>query len=101
MKLEVFLDDFFFDKDYHLLIGAARDGIKGQVVNLIAGPKIAEVDLPGMPHLGSGITWDRQGKPILAIPNIKEGVVSLIDMQTWKTIKRIETLGPGFYYAKL
>lgn len=97
IKLDDFLDDFFFDKDYHLLIGAARDGIKGQIVNLIVGRKIAEVDLPGMPHLGSGITWDREGKPVLATPNLKEGVVSVIDMQTWKTIKRIETLGPGFF----
>jgi cytochrome c553 len=97
IKLDGFLDDFFFDKDYHFLIGSARNGIKGQVVNLIKGRKMAEIDLPGMPHLGSGITWEREGKPILATPNFKEGVVSVIDMQTWKTIKRIKTLGPGFF----
>ncbi len=97
IKLADFLDDFFFDKDYRHLIGAARDGMKGQVVNLTIGRKIAGLDLPGMPHLGSGITWYYQGKPVLATPNLKEGVVSVIDMQTWKTIKRIDTLGPGFF----
>jgi DNA-binding beta-propeller fold protein YncE len=55
------------------------------------------VDLPGLPHLGSGISWDYKGTPVLATPNLKEGVVSIIDMQTWKTIKRIDTAGPGFF----
>jgi hypothetical protein len=47
--------------------------------------------------LGSGITWDYQGGPVLATPNLKEGVVSIIDMSNWKTIKRLKTLGPGFF----
>ena len=47
--------------------------------------------------MGSGITWDYQGKPVLATPNLKEGVVTVVDMQSWKTIKQIDTLGPGFF----
>lgn len=97
IRLDDYLDDFFFDQDYSQLIGASRDGGKGQVVNLDVRRRIASVDLPGMPHLGSGITWDYQGTPILATPNLKEGVVSIIDMKRWKTIKRIDTLGPGFF----
>ena len=97
IRLEDYLDDFFFDQPYEHLIGAARNGKNGQVLNLIVGRKIADVDLPGLPHLGSGITWDWQGTPVLATPNLKEGVVSIIDMESWKTIKRIETLGPGFF----
>ena len=38
-----------------------------------------------------------QGRPVLATPNLKEGAVSVIDMKTWETIKRIDTLGPGFF----
>jgi len=95
--LDDFLDDFFFDQQYEHLIGAARNSNKGQVVNLIVGRKIAEVDIPGLPHLGSGITWQYQGKPVLATPNLKEGAISIIDMNEWKTIKRIETFGPGFF----
>ncbi|MBF0130860.1 MAG: c-type cytochrome [Alphaproteobacteria bacterium] len=91
------LDDFFFDQSYTHLIGASRDGTKGQVVNLTVGRKIAEVELPGMPHLGSGITFQYQGRPVLATPHLKDGVVSIIDMTDWKTIKRIKTLGPGFF----
>ncbi|MDX1654289.1 MAG: cytochrome D1 domain-containing protein [Candidatus Competibacteraceae bacterium] len=97
IKLEDYLDDFFFDPEYQHLIGASRDGGKGQVVNLIVGRPIADIDLPGMPHLGSGITWDYQGRSVLATPNLKEGAVSVVDMDSWEVIERIDTLGPGFF----
>jgi len=67
------------------------------VVNLNVGARVADVDLPGMPHLGSGITFDFEGTPVLATPHLNEAKVSVIDMTTWQTIKRIETLGPGFF----
>jgi WD40 repeat protein len=95
--LDDYLDDFFFDQAYENLIGASRNGRNGQVINLIVGRKIAEVDLPGMPHLGSGITWPYRDTIVLASPNLKEGVVSIIDTGTWKTIKKIDTDGPGFF----
>lgn len=91
------LDDFFFTQDYSELMGAARDGGKGQVVNLDARKKIAELNLPGMPHLGSGITWDWQGRRVMATPNLKEGVLSVIDIGSWQNVAQIPTLGPGFF----
>lgn len=97
IKLDDYLDDFFFDQDYNNLIGTSRDGRNGQVVNLVLGRKIADVDLLGMPHLGSGITWQYNGHPVLASPNLKEGTVSVIDMKDWKKVKEIKTLGPGFF----
>jgi len=95
--LDDYLDDFFFVPDYSALVGAARDGVKGQVVNLNVRRRIASVDLPGLPHLGSGISWSYQGRTVLATPNLKEGVVSVIDMKDWKIIRQIPTLGPGFF----
>jgi mono/diheme cytochrome c family protein/WD40 repeat protein len=96
IMLDDYLDDFFFDASYNHLIGSSREG-HSQVVNLNIRRKIATVDLPGMPHLGSGITWEYQGHPVLATPNLKEGVVTVVDMKTWQTIKHIKTLGPGFF----
>jgi hypothetical protein len=78
-------------------MGAAREGGKGQVVNLDVRKKIADLQLPGMPHLGSGITWDWQGRRVMATPNLKEGLLSVIDLGNWQTIKQIPTLGPGFF----
>jgi len=97
VAVDNYLDDFFFDQSYRHLIGAARDGKKGQVIDLDSGKKVAEIDLPGMPHLGSGITWEYQGRPVMATPNLKEPLVSVIDMTTWQTVKQIKTLGPGFF----
>jgi WD40 repeat protein/cytochrome c553 len=97
IMVDDYLDDFFFDSSYRHLISTARNSKKGHVLDLDTGLKTADLDLPGMPHLGSGITWDYQGHPVMATPNMKEGTVSVIDMQTWKTIKHIKTPGPGFF----
>jgi len=97
IRVDDYLDDFFFDQQYVALIGASREG-KGQVVDMDLGRVIvSDLELPGMPHLGSGITWEYQGRQVLATPNLKEGNVTVIDMESWKTIKQIETLGPGFF----
>ena len=99
--LEAPLDDFFFDQDYRVVMGASRDG-HGQVVNLDVRRKIGELPLDGMPHLGSGITWtwtDPQGEAhtVMASTNLKAAEVTVIDMRDWSIIKRIPTRGPGFF----
>ena len=91
------LDDFFFDPDYRHVVGSARDGDKAVVVHLDVRREIAELPLPGLPHLGSGISWQQDGRRVLATPHLKEAAVSVIDMATWQLIQRIETLGPGFF----
>ena len=97
INVDDYLDDFFFDQEYVSLIGASREG-KGQVVDMDVGRVVVpDLELPGMPHLGSGITFKYKGRQVLATPNLKTGDVSVIDMETWKTIKQIETLGPGFF----
>jgi mono/diheme cytochrome c family protein len=91
------LDDFFFGPDYRHVVGSARDGGKAVVVHLDVRREIAELPLPGLPHLGSGISWQRDGRQVMATPHLKEPVVSVIDLKHWQVVKRIETLGPGFF----
>ena len=91
------LDDFFFDPDYRNLIGSSRETGEGVVVNLNVGREIASVALPGMPHLGSGITWELDGRPVMATPHLKDGRVSVIAMDDWTPVGGIETQGPGFF----
>ncbi|WP_371225060.1 cytochrome D1 domain-containing protein [Roseovarius sp. 2305UL8-3] len=91
------IDDFFFDDEYRNLIGAARDGVRGIVVNLDQGQVIAELPLDGLPHLGSGISWERDGRRVMATPHLKEGKLSVIDTETWERITTIKTEGPGFF----
>ena len=91
------LDDFFFDQSYRHVMGATRAGEGGKVVNLDVRREIADLPLDGMPHLGSGITFDWQGRRVMASPHLREGAVSIIDMADWSLIKSIETEGPGFF----
>ncbi|WP_425434488.1 cytochrome D1 domain-containing protein [Marinobacter pelagius] len=97
MQTDTWLDDFFFDPGYDHLIGAARDGKHGHVINLDTGNTVANLPLPGMPHLGSGITWEYRGKRVMATPHFRTGAVSVIDMDNWEVIKTLETEGPGFF----
>lgn len=102
IKLNNYLDDFFFDQSYKHIIGTARPEGEhypqgGQVIKLASGRKIADIDLPGMPHLSSGISWKYKDTRIIATPNIKEGLVSIIDTRDWQIIKKIKTKGPGFF----
>ena len=97
IRLQQVLDDFFFDQDYRLLIGADRVQHSGQVVDLDSGKRIAVLPLEGMPHLGSGIIWEYRGRPVMATPNLKDSKVTVIDMQSWEVIREIPTLGPGFF----
>jgi hypothetical protein len=91
------LDDFFFTASYNELLASAREGGKAQVVHLDVRRGIASVDMPGMPHLGSGITWAYRGRTVMATPNLKAGVVTVIDIRDWRKVREIPTLGPGFF----
>ena len=94
--IEGYLDDFFFDQGYVRVIGSSREG-GTRVFDLDLGRVTHVLDLQGLPHLSSGITWPYKNTTVLATPNIKNAEVSIIDMQTWKTIRRIPTKGAGFF----
>ncbi len=96
LSIEDYLDDFFITQDYSQIAGTTRGGA-GQVVDLDIGRALQSLSLPGMPHLSSGITWEYQGTTVLATPDIKEPRVTVLDTRTWKLIKEIPTLGPGFF----
>ncbi len=91
------LDDFFFDPTYRLVMGSARGAGKAVVVHLDVRREIAEIAMPGLPHLGSGISWMRNGARVMATPHLGKGRISVINMDDWSEIATIDTLGPGFF----
>src|SRR5690554_367116 len=93
---EDFLDDFSFPPDYRQLLATSRKAKGGQVIDLDSGETLTDIPLPGMPHLGSGIYWQRDGKWVFATPNVSQGLISVLDMETWELIEEIPTEGPGF-----
>lgn len=96
IQVKDYLDDFFITQDYTQIAGTARDG-SGQVVDLDLGRAVGVLELPGMPHLSSAITWRIGDRQVMATPNIKANKVTVIDLKSWEVIKDIPTLGPGFF----
>jgi len=102
IAIKGYLDDFFLTQEYDRVIGTSRGATieqdsSGQVVDLDLKRSVAQINLPGMPHLSSAITWEYQGRTVLASPNIKKPEVTIVDMKSWEVIKRIPTKGPGFF----
>jgi len=97
IELDAPLDDFFFDQAYRNLIGSVRGGKRAVVVNLNVGRPIKTLALEGLPHLGSGISWTWQGRRVMATPHLKEAALTILDTTGWDVVKRIPTLGPGFF----
>ena len=97
IKTDDYFDDFFFDQEYNNIIGTARNSKNGQVFNLNSKQKVADLTLTGMPHLGSGITWKYKDTTVLATPNLKQHSVTIIDTKSWKTLRKIQTKGPGVF----
>lgn len=92
-----YLDDLFFVNNYISIVGVTH-AASGQVIDMdVRKPIVKKLDLPGKPHFSSGVSFTYQGQKVLAVPNFRKGVVSVINLETWKTLKQIKTLGPGFY----
>ncbi|NDV14044.1 nitrite reductase [Crenobacter caeni] len=94
--LDGVLDDFFFDPSYRYVFGASRDG-RAQVINLDIRRKLVDLPLVGMPHLGSGITFERSGRTLMASPDLKGGQIDVVDLASWQAVAQIKTPGPGFF----
>lgn len=97
IQVDTLLDDFFFDQSYQHLVGASRSTKSGVVLNMASGKPVASIAIPGMPHLGSGITWQSDGRNLLATPNLSQGAISIVNTDTWELVKTLETKGPGFF----
>lgn len=91
------LDDFFFDPGYRHVLGSAREGAAAKVYNLDSGREVTNFTLPGLPHLGSGITFRLGERPVMATPHLKSGLLSVIALDDWSLVKTIPTPGPGFF----
>ena len=97
IKVNNYLEDFFFADDYISFVGITRTG-KGQVIDMdLRKAIIAKIDIAGKPHFSSGVNFTHKAKKVLAVPNFRKGIVSILDMEDWKLIKEVKTLGPSFY----
>jgi hypothetical protein len=95
------LDDFFFDQSYrHAWAPRAPHGRRqpsARWSTWTCGRKIAELPIAGMPHLGSGITFDWKGTTVLASPNLKDGAIRRDRHEDLEARQDHPTPGPGFF----
>ena len=91
------LGDFTFTPDHSELLGATRAAGKGQVVNLDVRKKIADVDISAMAHPGAGIVWDWNGRRVMALREREDGAIGVVDLETWRTVRKIPMPGPGWF----
>ncbi|HSJ47944.1 MAG TPA: cytochrome D1 domain-containing protein [Gammaproteobacteria bacterium] len=96
--LQAPLDDFLFDPDYLYVIGVTGNG-QVMAIDLDARRRLAALDVSGLPRPGAGVRWEREGRTLLALPNLREGQVTVIDEARWEVVKSIATQGPGFFLA--
>lgn len=96
IRLKTKLEDFWISPNSEFVLGAMADG-GAAVVDLVIGHTVATPDLPGRPHPGAGVTWQRGGAPVLAIPHLRAPQVSLIDPRSWEVLQTLPLDGPGFF----
>nr|WP_272890849.1 cytochrome D1 domain-containing protein [Stutzerimonas sp. S1] len=98
IELDVPLDNFFFNPDQAELFGVSPQG-EVQVIQLDARQRIGELPLRGQPHLGSAVTWQRQGRTLMASTNLTLPEAAVIDLERRSLVRRIALKGPGFFLA--
>ena len=97
IRIEDAMDNFFFDPGHHHLVGVVRDQGRSVVVDLEAGREVATVPIDGTPNLASAVTWEYEGRRVMATPHLREATISVVDLESWEVIRAIETRGPGFF----
>lgn len=98
-RLDKVLHDIGFAPGRWELLGSPRDGGPARVVNLDVRRAIIALPLPGQPQPGRGAGWLRDDRMLLAVPNLREGTISVVDTVDWKEVARIRTPGAGSFVA--
>lgn len=87
------LHDGFLTPDGKFFVVAAQGANSVWVLNAKTWKVVGEVSTGKLPHTGPGAVW----KNTTYIPALEEGLITAIDMNTWKPIASIKTGGPGLF----
>ncbi len=87
------LHDGFLTPDGKFFVVAAQGANSVWVLNTQTWKVFGEVPTGKLPHTGPGAVW----KNTTYIPALEEGLITAIDMTTWKPIASIKTGGPGLF----
>ena len=90
--LEQKLSSFMFDTSFTQAIGASDDGLL-QIIHLDIRRKIRDIRFTSKLQADAGVSWQWQGKQILALPQATEKLLNLLDMQSWQVLHKIAFSG--------
>ena len=94
--LDIPMDDLFLESGSPYVLGLARlkdDSV--EVVNLDIRRRVAPLALSGQPHPGAAVAFQSKGTRMIAMPHGTKAVVSVIDIQSWRTTRVLNTPAPG------
>ncbi|MBT3787455.1 MAG: hypothetical protein HN725_21920 [Alphaproteobacteria bacterium] len=97
LDLKINLHDLILDPAGAEVIGRVSGSTASVVYNLDARRKVADLNFKGTPHFGAGQIWEIDERVLLAVPQLDQAVITIIDMETWKTVQQIKTVGPGYF----
>lgn len=87
------LHDGYLTPDGKFYLTAVQGSDVAWVLDTDAMKPVAEVKTGKTPHTGPGATWGNY----TFVPALGEGVITAIDMRTWKPGEYIKTGGPGLF----
>ncbi len=85
-------DGYLTPKGKHFIV-ASQGSKTVWVLDTETLKPIAEIETGETPHTGPGATWGNT----TYIPALGEGLITAIDMETWKVKAKIKTGGPGLF----
>ncbi len=89
------LSDLYVDPQGVFLVGVSSHG-KLQIVDLDMARVVADkIRSSPKPRPALALQWKHQSGALLAIPDMLDGIVSLVNMDSWKIIQQINIPGPG------
>lgn len=95
--LDVPLQDYYVFRDGRHALGVTRPqgdmSSTLHVINLDIRRRVAVLALPGEPGLGAAYSFVRNGIAMLAIPDRKSGMVSVLDAKSWTLVQTVDTTG--------
>lgn len=87
------LHDAYLTPDGKYLIAAVQGSDEAWVLNTETMKEVARVKTGKTPHTGPGATWGTT----TFVPALGEGLITAINMITWKPAAYIKTAGPGLF----
>lgn len=92
-------DAFLTEPDGRYFMIASQSDNVISVIDLKEKVLVDKIPTGRGPHPGQGAVVKVNGRTLGFSPSIKDGILNVWDIETWKPVKQIKTEGPGLFVA--